>query len=102
LLSCGRLPDTVSSWGVTCAGDQSANLWWQLEHGLLPRRNLPDAVVVMIGTNDLGFLDGCTRWEADDLAAVPGVNSRCARLTYGTGPLWSAHVQMCHAGPCPA
>lgn len=87
---------------MTRAGDQSANLWWQLEHGLLPTRNLPDAVVVMIGTNDLGFLDGCTRWEADNLAAAPGINSRCARCTFWLAPLWSAHVQMCHGGPRPA
>lgn len=60
------------------AGDQSANLWWQLRNGLLPQRNRPDVAVVMIGTNDIGFLDACSRWEADDLAAVPGVNSRCA------------------------
>ena len=62
------------------AGDQSANLWWQLRHGLLPQRNLPDVAVVMIGTNDLGFLDACSRWEADDLAAVPGISSRCASV----------------------
>ncbi len=60
------------------AGDQTANLWWQLRNGLLPRRNLPDAAVVMIGTNDLGFLDACSRWGADDLAAVPGIASRRA------------------------
>ncbi len=64
--------------GFPSAGDQTANLWWQLRNGLLPRRNLPDAAVVMIGTNDLGFLDACSRWEADDLAAVPGITSRRA------------------------
>ncbi|KAK9839322.1 hypothetical protein WJX81_008043 [Elliptochloris bilobata] len=56
--------------------DQTANLWWQLQHGLLPQQNHPEVAVVMIGTNDIGFLDGCSRWEADDLAAVPGISSR--------------------------
>lgn len=66
-MGCGR-----------AVGDQTANLWWQLANGLLPRVNLPEVAVVMIGTNDLGFLDACSRWEADDLAAVPGIASRRA------------------------
>ncbi len=90
------------------AGDQTANLWWQLRNGLLPRRNLPDAAVVMIGTNDLGFLDACSRWGADDLAAVPGIASRrapppaparCAGAGARTVPFAARSLRWGLAGP---
>lgn len=71
---------------VRCAGDQTANLWWRLQHAELPHPaaqgpvsflgKAPRVVMVMTGTNDLGAAD-CHRNAAGLLAAVPGIILRC-------------------------
>jgi len=57
------------------ADDQINNLNWRLRNGELPHTT-PRVAVVLIGTNDVGAVEGCTRSEPDLLAAVPVINSR--------------------------
>lgn len=46
-------------------------------NGELPRMSRPKLAVVMIGTNDLGYVESCFR-EGDDITeAAPGTISRC-------------------------
>ena len=56
-------------------GDQTAHLWWRLQHGALFTKHPPQLCVVMIGTNDLG-LASCGLGEPGIQAAVAGVFSR--------------------------
>ena len=37
-------------------GDMTAHLWWRLLHGETPAKHHPKAVVLLIGTNDLGMV----------------------------------------------
>ena len=60
------------------AGSLLGNLWWGIQHGELPQHHAPHVAVVLIGTNDVGAVEVCTREERDILAAVPGANSRSA------------------------
>lgn len=57
--------------------DQINNLNWRLRNGELPHTT-PQVAVVLIGTNDVGAVESCTRNETDLLSAVPIINTRRA------------------------
>lgn len=40
---------------LAISGDMTQHLLYRLEHGELPEKNHPKAVVILIGTNDLGY-----------------------------------------------
>ena len=58
-------------------GDTTANLLWRIQNGELPIAAPPKAVVIMIGTNDIGYTEACFRSEADNTAAALGISARC-------------------------
>jgi hypothetical protein len=45
--------------------------------GEVPTQFEPKVIVVLIGTNDLGAIEACSRNGDDDLAATIGINARC-------------------------
>ena len=57
-------------------GDTTANLWWRLQNGEVPTAAPPKAVVILIGTNDLGYVEACFRSGQAILDAVPGTAAR--------------------------
>ncbi|KAK9839295.1 hypothetical protein WJX81_006254 [Elliptochloris bilobata] len=59
--------------------DQINNLNWRLRNGELPHTT-PRVAIMLIGTNDVGAVEGCTRNEADLLSAVPIINTRMRAL----------------------
>ncbi len=70
--------------GGACAADLVAHLQERLMLGELPQKNHPKAVLVLIGTNDLGV--PMEAGEPAVLAAVPNLILRCAqpRMKYIT------------------
>ena len=59
------------------AGDQVGHLEWRLENGDIPKAHHPRAAVVMIGTNDLGAVQGCSSGDPEKiLQEAEGVKTR--------------------------
>ena len=49
------------------AGDTTANLWWRLKNGELPKNHMPKVVVMMVGANDLtAAYAQCGTWDQSD------------------------------------
>jgi lysophospholipase L1-like esterase len=61
---------------LASTGDTTANLWWRLQHGELPTAAPPKAVVILIGTNDLGYTEACFKSQAANSAAAIGTAAR--------------------------
>ena len=57
---CVCCPDCLD----VLAGDTTANLWWRIQNGELPRNHQPKLAVVMIGANDLtAAYVQCGTWD---------------------------------------
>lgn len=49
------------------AGDTTANLWWRIKNGELPKNHMPKVVVMMVGANDLtAAYAQCGTWDQND------------------------------------
>ncbi|KAK9916523.1 hypothetical protein WJX75_003696 [Coccomyxa subellipsoidea] len=67
----GGIPAVFSRYfgqyrSVVCGsgGDTTANLWWRIQNGELPRNHQPKLAVVMIGANDLtAAYVQCGTWD---------------------------------------
>lgn len=64
------------------AVDRTFQLMWRLSNGELPQVNIPKLVLLLIGTNDLGFafLSQPNAGEAPILAEVDPLAKRWARF----------------------
>ncbi|CAK0758845.1 hypothetical protein CVIRNUC_002651 [Coccomyxa viridis] len=48
-------------------GDTTANLWWRIKNGELPKNHMPKVVVMMVGANDLtAAYAQCGTWDQND------------------------------------
>eukprot|EP00887_Chlorella_sp_A99_P004177 scaffold23.g4177.t1 len=63
---------------MAIGGDRSENLWWRLLNGETPAKHHPKAVVLLIGTNDLGRVWQDTDW---DLRAEPLIMQAVPEVT---------------------
>ena len=49
------------------AGDTTANLWWRIKNGELPKNHMPKVAVLMVGANDLtAAYAKCGTWDQSD------------------------------------
>lgn len=59
------------------AGDQTGHLLWRLVHGEVPKKRVPRAAILLIGTNDLGR---ARRQRNDPTDAAPDAVRRSAAV----------------------
>ncbi len=61
-------------------GDTTANLWWRMQNGELPRNHQPKLAVVMIGANDLtAAYVQCGTWDSNSYYnAAASIAQQCA------------------------
>ena len=62
------------------AGDTTANLWWRIQNGELPKNHMPKVVVMMVGANDLtAAYAQCGTWDQNDYyGAAATIAQQCA------------------------
>lgn len=68
-------------------GDRTYNLFWRLLHGELPRVRHPKAVLLLIGTNDLGLVY-YTNEEAGETVVLQEVEPTVHRRGRGGVGCW--------------